>query len=333
MAVILIKGDDETLLAQAVQKSVAELVADGDRSLMVEELTEQSYGESHDPSLAGLVNAAQTLPFLTDRRLVVGRDLGLFSKQAMVEPLVSLLANLPDTTDLILVWEKASTSQRLPAIPKTLSGALKSVGAETIDAAPSGRGRKSAVDERLATAPVRLDASAKRAIVDRIGDDLGRLSSIFETLVSAFGLDAALSDDDVVPFLGAASDVPPWELTDAIDDGNIALALEKLERMLVGGERHPLQALATLHNHYQRALRLDGAPVVDERSAAAHLGMSGSTFPARKALALSRRLGSERLSRALSLLARSDLDLRGATGLDGPIVVTVLVARLAQLSR
>lgn len=334
MAVIVIKGDDETLVGQAIQATVNELVGDGDRSLMVEELTEATYvGETGEASQAALINAAQTLPFLTARRVVVGRNLGLFSKQATVEPLVQLLANLPETTDLVLVWEKASSNQRLPSLPKTLQAALNSVGAETVDAAPSGRGRKAFLDDRLATAPVRLDGSARTAIADRLGDDLGRLASILDTLESTFGVDATLSADDVAPFLGPAADVPPWELTDAIDSGDVALALEKLDRMVVGGGRHPLQTLATLHNHYQRALRLDGAPVLDERSAAAYLGMTGSTFPARKALSLSKRLGSQRLARAVSLLAQSDLDLRGGTGIDANTVVTILVARLAHLSR
>ena len=334
MTVIVIKGDDDALVGQALQTTVNELVGGGDRSLMVEELTEALYlGETNEASLAVLLNAARTLPFLTERRVVVGRHLGLFSKQATIEPLVELLGDLPETTDLVLVWEKGSSNQRLPAMPKTLQAALESVGAETVNAAPSGRGRKAFLDERLATAPVRLDGSARKAIADRLGDDLGRLASILDTLVSTFGVDASLSVTDVEPFLGTAADVPPWELTDAIDAGDVALALEKLDRMVTGGERHPLQTLATLHNHYQRALKLDGAPVLDERSAADHLGMTGSTFPARKALSLSKRLGPQRLSRAIGLLAQSDLDLRGATGIDGDTVVTVLVARLAHLSR
>ena len=217
----------------------------------------------------------------------------------------------------MLVWERASTTNRMPAVPKGLTEALRSVGAETIDAAPSGRGRKSMLDERLATAPVRLDGSAKSAIADRLGDDVGRLASILETLAATFGPDAKLSADDVAPFLGEASDVPPWELTDAIDAGDIALALEKLERMTVGGARHPLQTMATLQTHYQRVLRLDGARATDEKAAAGVLGMSGSTFPARKALNLSRKLGRGRVRRAIELLAAADLDLRGGVGCPG----------------
>ncbi len=333
MAVVFIKGDDEVLTAQAVQAAVADLVGDGDRGLMVEEVTESNYDDGSELTLAPLITAAQTMPFLTERRVVVGRELSLFSKAATVLPLIELLAAPPDTSDLVLVWERGAGAGRMTAVPKGLTEALRSAGAELIDAAPSGRGRKSLLDERLATAAIGFDGRAKQAIVDRIGDDVGRLASVIETLTAAFGPDARLGAEDVAPFLGEASDVPPWELTDAIDAGDIGLALEKLERMSVGGDRHPLQTLATLHGHYQRILRLDGAGATDEKAAAAVLGMSGSTFPARKALNVSRRLGRARTRQALGLLAAADLDLRGATALPPASVMTVLVARLARLSR
>lgn len=333
MAVVFIKGDDEALMAQAVKAAIDDLVGDGDRSLMVEEVPEDRFVEPGEPTLAPLVTAAQTPPFLTERRVVVGRHLTLFSKAATVLPLIELLAAPPETTDLVLVWERASTTNRMPAVPKGLTEALRSAGAETVDAAPSGRGRKSMLDERLATAPVRLDGSAKAAIADRLGDDVGRLASILEVLASTFGPDTRLGADDVTPFLGEASDVPPWDLTDAIDSGDIGLALEKLDRMTAGGGRHPLQTMATLQGHYQRVLRLDGARVTDEKAAAQVLGMTGSTFPARKALNLQRKLGRERTGQAVRLLAAADLDLRGASALPAGTIMAVLVARLARLSR
>jgi DNA polymerase-3 subunit delta len=333
MTVIFIKGDDEALMAQAVQAAVNGLVGDGDKSLMVEETTEEHYLAAEEQTLAPLVTAAQTMPFLTDRRVVVGRNLALFSKAATVLPLIELLAAPPETSDLVLVWERASTTNRMPAVPKGLTEALKSAGAEIVDAAPSGRGRKSMLDERLGQAPVRLDAGAKSAIADRLGDDVGRLAALLDTLLSTFGPDARVGADDVAPFLGEASDVPPWELTDAIDSGDINQALDKLNRMTSGGGRHPLQTLATLHNHYQRIMRLEGANAVDEKQAAAVLNITGSTFPAKKALTVSRRLGPHRVRQAIGLLAAADLDLRGGSGLSADTVMTVLVARLARLNR
>lgn len=334
MSLTLIKGDDPTLVAQSLAAVVKELVGAGDRSLMVEEVGEAQYApEGSEPELTPLVNAAHTPPFLTERRVVVGRNLAMFTRGEQVAGLIGWIESPLATTDLILVWEKGSTTQRLGAIPKTLKEALKAAGAREIDAAPSGRGRKMLLNEKLADAPIRLDGSARSAIADHLGDDAGRAQAIIESLVSAFGEGARLARTDVEPYLGQASDVPPWELTDAIDDGDISVALDKLHRMIRGGDRHPLQVMATLHGHYQRALALDGSGAGDEKAAAAHLGMKGSTFPAKKALTLSRRLGQDRTKRAIQLLAQADLDLRGASATPAETVMEVLVARLAQLSR
>jgi DNA polymerase-3 subunit delta len=257
----------------------------------------------------------------------------MFTRGEQVGGLVGWIESPLPTTDLILVWEKGANTQRLNPMPKALKEALKAAGAREIDAAPKGKGLKMLLNEKLADAPVRLDPGAKQAITERLGDDAGRANAILESLVSAYGEGARLTKADVAPYLGQASDVPPWELTDAIDEGDIAVALEKLHRMLRGGDRHALAVMATLHSHYQRALALDGSGMSDEKSAAAHLGMKGSTFPAKKALTLSRRMGSDRTQRAMRLVAQADLDLRGVSAVPGDTVMEVLVARLARLSK
>ena len=127
--------------------------------------------------------------------------------------------------------------------------------------------------------------------------------------------------------------MPPWELTDAIDRGDIPGALDRLTRMLGAGERHPLQLLATLHTHYGRMLRLDGEAALDEKAAAKVLGIRGSTFPAKKALTQTKRLGPQKLHTAIGLLADADLALRGALAWPPELVMEVLVARLARLSK
>ena len=98
--------------------------------------------------------------------------------------------------------------------------------------------------------------------------------------------------------------VPPWDLTDALDRGETPTALRVLQRMMGGGERHPLQIMATLHSHYERILRLDGTEITNEKDAAAHLQMKGSTFPAKKALNQMRRLGPEKLAELCDYLVK-----------------------------
>jgi DNA polymerase-3 subunit delta len=325
--VYLVKGSDEVIVRSAVRDLVHALVGERDAGLTVEDVGADRHqpGEASTPSLHALIDAAQTPPFLTDRRVVVGRELDLFTRAEQVAPLVAYLGDPLPTTSLVLVWAGGR-------IPKSVTEALKAAGGEVVDTSP-GRQLGAWVDEQLAKAGLGADNGAKQRLVDWLGDDPQRLVGVIETLVGSYGPGARVTRDDIAPFLGEAGGVPPWELTDAIDKGDIPGALDKLHRMLDGGARHPLQIMATLHGQYARMLMLDGAPVAGEKDAAKLLGMKGSTFPARKALNQVRKLGHDRVVRALDLLATADLDLRGGKVWPEGLVMEVLVARLARLSR
>jgi DNA polymerase III delta subunit len=88
--------------------------------------------------------------------------------------------------------------------------------------------------------------------------------------------------------------------------------------------------MATLQGHYERMLRLDGAPVHDRSGAASFLKVA--PFQAQKALDQGRRLGHDGIARAFELLAGADLDLRGQRQWPDELVLEVLVARLARLA-
>jgi len=168
---------------------------------------------------------------------------------------------------------------------------------------------------------------------EHLGDNANRLPAILKALTSRFGPGSKLSAEEIQPFIGDQGSVPPWELTDAMADGNISLALEKLSRMMGGGERHPLALMATLTTHYMRMAQLDGARVANDKDAAALLGMKGSTYPAKKAMTQARRMGTDAIRDAIGLLAKADLDLRGMTAQDPEGVMEILIARLTRLSR
>jgi DNA polymerase-3 subunit delta len=326
-SVHLVKGDDEVLLRDAARRVIDELTAGLDPGLALEEVGREALapGEGAEPSIVPLVDAAQTPPFLTDRRVVVGRDIEMFTKAAQVAPLVDYLADPLDSTSLVLVWSGGR-------IPKSLTEAVTGAGGELVDTSP-GRKLASWVDEQVAAAGLRLDRAATARLSEWIGDDPQRLVGVLGTLVGSFGEGARLGVDEIEPFLGEAGGVPPWELTDALDRGDIATALERLHRMTAGGGRHALQVMATLQNHYGRMLALDGAAVTGEKDAATLIGLKGSTFPARKALTQVRKLGHDRVVRAVDLLAAADIDLRGGKAWPDHLVLEVLVARLAALAR
>lgn len=324
----LVKGSDDVLREETVTALVDRLVGDGDRGLLVDEHAGPDY------ELEAVVDAASTLPFLTERRVVVARHVARFANAEALKPLLGYLADPLDTTDLVLVWERSpEPGTRLGNVPPTLTKALKAVDAEVVEADPPARNRETWVVSQMAAHDLKVDKAAASLIAGQLGEAAGAVVELAERLVGVHGAGARLGVDDVRPWLGEAGGVPPWELTDAIDKGDAATALDRLHRMLRGGGRHELQVMATLQGHYGRVLRLDGAGARSEKEAAQVLGLRGSTFPARKALDVSRSLGSAGIRRVMGLLADADLALKGAQAWPGELVLEVLVARLAATSR
>ena len=319
MACYYLTGDDESLMLTAIGDLVKSLVGPGDRTLMVDDF------DGDDYELRAVVDASQTSPFLTDKRVVVARGVGRFNADD-VATLVAYLGDPLPTTDLVLVGGGGR-------VPKALTDALKKAGATTIDTSPPSRARERSgwFDEQIKAAGLKLDAQAVQLLATWLGEDAGRLQGILDTLHSTYGDDKTLRSADVSPFLGDAGGVPPWDLTDAIDRGDTTVSLQLLHRMMRAGERHPLQVMSILHGHYSKLLSLDGSGARDEASAAAAMGIKPG-FPAKKAFDQYRKLGGGAVTRAVGLLAQADLDLRGAKEWPEELVMEVLVARLSRLA-
>ena len=316
----LVTGDDPRLVSDAVLGLVTELVGDGDRDLLVDEWSGEEYGAGQ------VADSARTPPMWSDRRIVVARGLERFSAEE-VQPLVDYLTDPADTTTLLLEWNGGRVPRKLTDVVKACKGNRLST------AAPSQtRARNQWLDQQLAAAGIGLTGAARAELGDRVGEDAGRIPGLLATLVGAYGHGARLDVADVEPFLGEAGGVPPWELTEPVDRGDISAALAALARMLDGGDRHPLQVMATLHGHYERILTLDGADAPNEGAAAKLLG-DKSPFRSRKTLDQQRQLGHYGVVSAYRLIAAADVDMRGRSGLEARTTLEILVARLAQLSQ
>ncbi len=329
--IVAFRGGDAVALEEAARQAVDDLVGDGDRSLVVEELRASDWADdTGEPDITPLANAAQTPPFLTESRVVVARETSSFSNADALRPLLDYLEDPLETTTIVFVWERAVAGQKLAAFPRALTSAIKKVGGTSVDTAP-GRKSESWLDAQLKAATVRLDTAAAKTVSDRFGEDASRVVGLLRTLEGAYGARAELSAVDIEPFLGDEGGVAPWDMTDAIDKGDIARSIGLARRMMGGGNRHAVQLLYTLYNHYRNMLALDGADIVDKQGAADLLGIHA--YPAQKALAQTRRLGSEGVAEALGLLAEADMDVKGAKGWPPELVIELLVARLAQGAR
>jgi len=317
----LVRGPDATVVGQAAASLITSLVGDRDPALVVEE---HGGSAADDFDVGAVVDAATTPPFLVDLRVVVVRDVGRLTS-ADGNRLAEALENPLPTNVVVLVGSGGT-------IPPKLVKAVKAAGTVIEASVGTGRDRARWLDEHMREGPVRLSPAAARRLGDHIGDDVGRLAGVLGTLASAYGEGAAISEDQLEPYLGEAGSVPPWELTDAIDSGSTAVALSTLHRMLGPGGRAAPAILAVLHSHFSDMLRLDGADVTSGEEAAALAGIR-SPFVAKKALAQSRRLGSEMVAQAIVLLAAADFDVKGGSAMPPELVLEILVARLSRLVR
>ena len=317
--VVLVRGDDPALVADAARAEVRALVGDLDPAMVVEE----HGGAGEDIDVGAVVDALTTPPFLVARRVVVVRDTGRLSAGDAAPVTAWTGAPVPGV-HLVLVAGGGT-------VPAPLVKAVRAAGSVVDTTVGTGAARRQWLTAHLRDAPVRLDAAAGALVQEHLGGDMGRLRSLLETLADAFGTGATVGASDVAPYLGSPGAVAPWDLTDAVDRGDTAAALGALRRLLGPGAMHPLAVLAVLHRHYETMLRLDGVTVASAEEAAAMIG-ARSAYPVKKAMEQGRRLGSAGVALAVRWLADADLDLRGATALADDAVLDVLVARLSRLA-
>ena len=229
--VTLLKGDDEVVLRDAVRLLVDDLVGDEDRALVVEEVE-----VGPRPTTATCCSASST-PRRPRRCSPTSGSCWAGSEKRergeLVQPLVDYLQDpLP-----------SSRSPRVAAArcPKALTEAIAQVGGTVVDTSP-GRKVGEWVAEHLAEAGLKVDNEVAR-LVTWVGDEPSRLLGLIDLLRSTYGAGVKISAAEIEPFLGDDGGVPPWDLTDAIDRGDRAAALELLQRMIGQGDRHPFQVL------------------------------------------------------------------------------------------
>lgn len=306
----------------ATQKDNDHHTREGDLALLAEEY---DAGTNFDFSL--FLSSISCPPLFSTKRIVVLRNANQLDQEQVAE-LISYMSNPLPTTVLVLVTGQGALAPKLrqafsdsrnftQTVDTTLKGVVK---------------REQWINEQVKRVGVQLDASAKRLLISHMGEDLSGLSGLLEVLKSAFQRNVPIGEAEIKEFLGEPGTVPLWELTDMIDKGNTAKSLEVLNRILNAGMVHPLAVMALLHRHYSAMMRLD-SPDINSVEQAGRALDNKSSFAVEKLFKVAKTLQTKGIINSIKLLAKADLDLRGASGLPAEAVLEVLVARLARIAR
>jgi DNA polymerase-3 subunit delta len=241
----LILGPDEAAKS-GLAGDFLELVEEGLRAFNVDRL----YGD--ETTAAAVVDAANTLPMMVPQRVVL-----LLHAERLLAPkkasevaskkkgdaaskrsdaaskdleLLEAYVNAPvDTSCLVLVATGLDERRSLTKLLLSKAAVVKCTG--PADAAEAARW----VRDRVSQEGMTIDARAARLVADRTGPDIGRLRADVDRLVLYAAGNKAISADDVLEVVGAATSQDDWGVTRAIERGAAGDALRELALLMDGG--------------------------------------------------------------------------------------------------
>lgn len=329
--VVTVVGTDATMVYDALHNVVANALGDLDPSFALQDFTAKDVTSTGGESIvARVMEALNTPALLVDRRVVVVRD----AQQLLVSEVDELLRWMGDPSPATVL---------VLGVVGTKANKLVRASSEVIEVNVGSRppDRVAFVESKLADYHVKVDHATAMHIAEQVGDDVARVDALARTLHAIYG-SAPLNAPHVDPYLGDAGDVPPWDLTDAIDRGDAAGAIVTARRMLDSKSRLGLQIVSMLQRHYLAMTRLEGTGITSREDAGLFLSMN--PFRAASVLRAASQLGGERIATAVHWITQADLDLKGGVSYGGKdldtdldvtdlTVIEVLVARLAKLAQ
>jgi DNA polymerase-3 subunit delta len=242
----VLHGADDQLLDDALGVVTRGLFADASELALGREVL-----EGDEVSVETVVRSAMTLPFMTKRRLVVVRRAQALPAKAG-EALTAYARDPNPTTCLLLVAPEPLTPTRDRRAEHWLLGAVPPAA---VVALPVRRG-KGMVDwlrQRAGAEGLTVTEEAARLLVQWVGEDGARLLGEARKAALLAGPDnRRVGTDEVTRVVGEHAVRDVFDLTNAVEAGNLAQALPLLDRLLATEE--PMRLLGLLTRNVRVAL-------------------------------------------------------------------------------
>ena len=190
-------------------------------------------------SADALVSACNTLPFMSEKRLVVVNEAEKMKKPVQ-EALIEYLAAPNETTVLALVAEKLAKNTRLyKAVAKIDKKAV-------IDCSPrSARELPGQVRKFAESRGVSITQQAAVELISLIGDSTVHLDGEIEKMAVALGKGAVIDVEHVHMYVARIVEPKPWHVSDALAERDARKVATLLARM---DKQSPFGLLTTCVN-------------------------------------------------------------------------------------
>ena len=237
----LFYGEEDFLIQEALDLIIKKVVEPGSRDFNFNTLY------CRDTSVLDIVNLAQTLPFMSEKRLVIVKDLDAL-KSADHEELLAYLKNPSPSTCLVMVSNQGKYDK------KSVVSAVEVHGVVTRFFPLLDREVVSWIEGWVKARGLSLTRDAAHYLVQTIGNDLQKISSELEKIEIYVRDRRAVTFDDVKAVVGDFREYSSFDLASALGLKNRERALLILSRLLQEGEQ-PVGLLGSIAWNFRRLMR------------------------------------------------------------------------------
>ena len=292
--VYLLYGEEEYLKKYYTRKLIRALIPDDNTiNLNIWKEAPVDVGE--------LMEQALTLPFFAEHRLIVVSDSTLFKSGG--QDLAEWIPNIPPET--VLLFSEKDVDER-----SKLFKAVKNNGAILKLDRIKGKQLENWILAQLSKAGrTKIQSSAMRLLLDRVGDDMLQISSELEKLISyTHGRDTIL-EEDVKNIITVRLENRIFEMTDSIAYRRRGRVLDLYHELLALKES-PLGILTMLFRQFERMLRVKelrdrglDVQTISEK-------LSIQAFRARKIIGQSEQFTMTEIEEILRRMGETDSDIK-----------------------
>jgi DNA polymerase III subunit delta len=196
--------------------------------------------EGESASADDVLAAANTLPFMSEKRLIIVRDVDKMAASAL-SSFAEYAANPSDQTVLVLVAKRIARNTRLFKAVDAIKGAFEYH-------APKRSEYAAEVVRMFADRGRQVPREGAEALVAAVGRDLRRLESEVDKVIAFAGERTALTSEDIEIVIAFVAPMSVFDFTDALGVRDCRAALRLMALLVAQGESvHGLHALAVRH--------------------------------------------------------------------------------------
>lgn len=350
---ILISGDDDSARRDALKQILAHLaVAEDD--LDVESFT----ADSRSP--AEWVGAAATIPFLSERRVVVVRNIGRVHpediwpkvKLEAKHPFVPEIQSLPPSALLVLVADEEMSEgaqKKVEPATKAWTRLLGHAGGAAFDFRDSSENITDALRKHAQSLGKSLSNAGANTLAELLGGKLAACRAELDKLAIYVGDQPEIRETDIRNTVSPDLEYNVFRLVDTVVAGQSASALSQLKTMIGHTAKVEEEAFPRIFPMLSRQFRLlwqarlcveaNCQPARPTPEVAALLPQKPNISQERdwlhnKLMKTARNLSYPKLSACLSELVRADASIKGARPSASPAeTLEQMVLRMAAICR